>query len=167
MDVNLDINGVTIGIQIAATILLFIVVAIFFAKPMKSFLAKRNEFFAEEFTKAQHANEEALLLKEQADLELKKIKDEAGQMLESATVKAQEKYENILATAKSDAEAETLKARKRIDKERETMLYDAQKEIAKTATDVASKLIKKEIDIHAHDDLFDDFVQLIGGGGNE
>ena len=167
MEISLDINITTLVIQMAATVLLFITVSIFFAKPMKNFLEKRREFLAEEFTKAQHANDEAAMLKEQVDLELKKIQEESGQMLQDANAKARVKYDAILADAKADATLEMEKARQKIDKERREMYYDAKKEIAQVANHVTSKLVRKEIDTGVHDDLFDDFVQLIGGASNE
>ena len=165
--ISLDINLRTIIVQWISTLAIFLVVAKFFAQPMRTFLAKRGEFIEAELVKAQHANDEAALLKEQADSELKKIKDEAGQMLEDANNRARVKSESILADAKEEAALEIEKARERIKRERDEMYYDAKKDIAQIANDATAKLIKKEIDQNVHDDLFDEFVKLIGGADNE
>jgi len=167
ISIDLDINAVTIGFQMGATILLLIVVWFFFTKPMKKFLAERQAHLDDVFVNAEKVTDEAKALKDEATNELKKIQEEAGQMMQEANTKAQIKYDNILASAKTDAESELKKARLKIEKEREDMLYDAKKEITRTTSEVASKLVKKEMDASKHDDLFDDFVQLIGGGSHD
>jgi len=167
MNLSLDLDVMSIVIQLVSTLILFGAAKIFLTKPMKKFLQERREFLDAEFEKAEQLNNEVTVTKEQTDLELKKIQAESSQMLQDASARAQVKYDNILATAKSDADKELEKARLRIEKERASMLYDAKKEIEKTATTVASKLVKKEIDVNKHEDLFDDFVALIGGGASE
>ena len=167
MNLSLDLDVMSIVIQLISTLILFGMAKIFLAKPMKRFLEKRREFLNEEFAKAELANSEATEARAQADLELKKIQDETGQMMQEASAKAQVKYDNILATAKSNADAEIDKARERIKRERDEMYYDAKKEIAQIANDATAKLIKKEIDQAVHDDLFDEFVNLLGGADDE
>jgi len=161
--ISLDIELLTFAIQIVATIVLFIVVKIFFAKPMKKYLDARRGYIEDEFKKAQLANDEVLAAQNEVLAERKKIENEAKSIIKAATLKAQEKYDAIVETAKSDATVQLENARANIEKERQEMLYDAKKDIEKTAHSVASKLVKKEIDANRHDDLFDDFVSLIGG----
>ena len=163
MDINLDINGVTLVIQIIATILLFAVVGIFFAKPMKNFMAKRQAFVQASFNEAEEAKLKASKTKEELEEELAKLKTEAGQMMEDASLKAQAKSDAILADAKVQAEQVMDKAEKRIKRDRDAMIREAQADIAEITTKATEKLIKKEIDASVHDDLFDEFVRLVGG----
>ena len=165
--ISLDINLRTVIVQWISTLVLFLVVARFFVRPMRIFLEKRREFIEAELINAQNVNDEAAALKEQVNSELKKIKDEASQMLEDADARARAKSESILADAKEEAALEIDKARERIERERTEMYYDAKKDIAQITNDAAAKLIKKEIDQTVHDDLFDEFVKLIGGADDE
>jgi len=167
MDINLDVNLTTFIVQIVATIILILVVTIFFAKPMKKFLAARREFVEAELNNAQVVNDEASALKDAANVELAKIKAESGQMLEDANEKARIKYDAILSDAKIAADAELEKAKAKIERERQEMFYDARKEIEQQTATIASKIVQKEINASQHDDLFDDFVKLIGGGADE
>jgi len=165
--ISLDYDLRTVIVQWISTIVIFLVVAKFFVRPMRIFLDKRREFIAAELVNAQQVNDEAAILKEQANSELKKIKDEAGKMLEDAGSRARAKSEIIIADAKEEAALELDKARERIKRERDEMYYDAKKDIAKIANDATAKLIKKEIDQTVHDDLFDEFVKLVGGADDE
>ena len=165
--ISLDINLRTVIVQWISTLILFLVAARFFVRPMRIFLDKRREFIEAELVNAQNVNDEAVALKEQADSELKKIKEEASQMLEDADARARAKSELILADAKEEAALEIDKGRERIKREREEMYYDAKKDIARIANDATAKLIKKEIDQTIHDDLFDEFVRLVGGADDE
>lgn len=160
--ISLNINVRTIIVQWISTLVIFLVAARFFTLPMKTFLAKRREFIEEELIKAQQVNDEASALKEQVNSELQKIKDEAGQMLEEATNKARLKSDSIVADAKANAALEMDKAREKIARERNEMYYEAKKDIAQIASDATAKLIKKEIDQSVHDDLFAEFVRLVG-----
>ena len=165
--ISLDIHLRTVIVQWISTLVIFLVVAKFFVRPMRTFLDKRREFIEAELVNAQSVNDEAAALKTQADSELKKIKDEAGQMLEEANNRARVKSDSIIADAKEEAALEIDKARERIKRERDEMYYDAKKDIAQIANNATEKLIRKEIDQTVHDDLFDEFVKLIGGADDE
>ena len=161
--ISLDIDVATLIIQIAATILLFVVVTFFFAKPMKNFIKKRQEFVQASFNDAEVAKLEASKTKKELEEELAKFKAESRQRFEEEALKAQAKAGLIVDAAKEEAAASIAKAQVRIEKERTTMLKDAQAEIATITTKATEKLIKKEIDARVHDDLFDEFVRLVGG----
>ena len=167
MELSLELDFMTIVVQLISTVILFAAAAFFLAKPMKKFLATRREFVEAELNNAQVVNNEALALKDAANVELAKIKAESGQMLEDANTKARVKYDAILSDAKLAADAQLEKAQAKIERERQEMLYDARKEIEQQTAAIASKIVQKEIDASQHDDLFDDFVKLIGGGADE
>jgi len=163
MDINLDINVATLIIQLVATILLFLVVAKFFAKPMKNFMAKREAFVQSSFDEAKQAKLEASEAKTQLDAQLDHFKEQSHQMLDEAAAKAQAKADAIVANAKVEAEKTIKKAEKRNERERSKMIKEAQAQMAAMTTKATEKLIKKEIDATVHDDLFDDFVRFVGG----
>ena len=167
MDLSLELDAITIVVQLISTIVLFAAATIFLAKPMKKFMTARREFVDSELKRAQAVNDEALALKDAANDELAKIKAEADQMLADATEKARVKHEAILTDAKNQANLQIEKAEVLIARQRQEMLYDARQEIEKTTADIAAKIVKKEIDSQKHDDLFADFVKLIGGDADE
>jgi len=150
-------------IQIIATLFLFLVVRRFLAKPMRNFLKKRQDFLTEEFAKADAANSDAILLKEEANMALVQARDAASQIVQSAKEEADLKAESVLADAKIQVELEMNKAQKDIQKERIAMNKRAEQEIASIATNATKKLIKKEIDATTHDSLFEEFVNQVGG----
>lgn len=163
MDINLNIDVTTILIQITATILLCLVVARFFTKPMKEFIAKRQTFVQETFNEAEQAKVDATTTKKELDDQLSKLRADSRATLEKATKKAKLKADSILEEAKTEAEKVMRKADERNERERMVMLRKAQDQIAEITTQATETLIRKEIDEKAHDDLFDEFVKLVGG----
>ena len=163
MDVSLDLNATTLIIQIVATTLLFLIVRFFFAKPIKDFMEKRKAFVQASFDEAKVAKLEASKIRQELDEELTKFKAESRQRLEEETLKAKTKADSIVDAAKEKAAIEMDKAQAKIEKDRNSMLIDAQAEIITIAKKATEKLIRKEIDADVHDDLFDEFVKLVGG----
>jgi F-type H+-transporting ATPase subunit b len=161
--ISLDINVTTFVIQLIATAALFVVVAIFFAKPMKNFMAKRHAFVQASFDEAAEAKNSAKVAHEEALSNVKNAKENAHQIIEAAKSEADVKHEAILEQARKGAEIEMKKAQEEIKRERQSMYDQAKKEIASIATSATEKLIKKEIDEKVHDDLFAEFVGLVGG----
>lgn len=161
--ISLDVNVTTFVIQLIATATLFVVIGIFFAKPMKEFMAKRQAFIQASFDEAEGAKNNAKLAQEEALSQMKVAKKDAQQIIETAKEEADIKQEAILEQARKDAEVEMKKAGETIQRERQKMYDQAKEEIATIATAATKKLIKKEIDEQAHDDLFAEFVGLVGG----
>ena len=160
--VNLDINVATLVIQLVATTVLFSVISIFFAKPMKKFMAKREAFVQASFDEAKQAQDNASKTRQALDNELAEFKSQSQQRLEAQILKARAKADEIIDAAKVDAVVEMEKAQAKIERERKAMLRDAKASIAKATTEATKQLIKREIDEQAHDDLFDEFVKLVG-----
>ena len=161
--INLDINLRTIIIQWISTLIIFLVATRFFVRPMKSFLEKRQALIQAGFNEAEIAKNEAATTKEEMDLELAKFKAESHQLMEEVSSKAQVKSDAIIEIAKRQAEQVLNKAEEKINRDREAMIREAEREIKDITTKATEKLIRKEIDEKAHDDLFDEFVKLVGG----
>ena len=161
--ISLDVNGITFVIQLVATAVLFIVVRKFFATPMKAFMAKRQAFVQASFDEAEAAKNSAEAARDEAVSGIQVARDEAHQIVETAKNEADVKHASILEQAHLDADVEIRKAREEIKRERQNMYDQAKKDIAHIATAATEKLIKKEIDSAVHDDLFTEFVGLVGG----
>jgi F-type H+-transporting ATPase subunit b len=161
--ISLDINVRTLVVQLLATLVLFFVAAKFFVGPMKKFLAERAALIAADFAAAEGAKEEAEQARVEAQTNVKVAKESAYQIIEAAKSEAEVKHEAILEQARIDAEVELKNAHEEITRERQNMYNEAKKEIASIATNATAKLIKKEIDAKIHDQLFDEFVELVGG----
>jgi len=161
--ISLDVNGLTFVIQLLATAALFIAVKIFFAKPMKNFMAKRDAYVQAYFDEAEKAINDAELANEEAQKNIKNAQENAHQIVEAAQDEADLKYKAVIKHARREAESEMEKAQEAIKRERQSMYDEAKKEIAQIATAATEKLIKKEIDEASHADLFAEFVELVGG----
>ena len=156
MDIDIIPNGVSLFVQIIATSMLFLVVSVFFVKPMRSFLAKRQEFVQAEFNRATEASNDAIKLKIEADNELKSFREEKKKLMDEARDAMTKEREYFLGKASETALLEAKKVQ--VD------MYDKTLgNIADIVTNASETLIKKEIDASVHEDLFADFVKQVGG----
>ena len=163
MDISLELNVTTLVVQLISTLILFLLVVKFLVHPMKKFLTARTDLIAADFAAAETAKNEAEMAREEAQDNVKVAKESAHQIIESAKSEADVKHEAILEQARKDADLEIKKAHEEIKRERQNMYAHTKKEIANIATNATEKLIKKEIDANAHDKLFDEFIELVGG----
>jgi F-type H+-transporting ATPase subunit b len=161
--IRLDVELVTVLIQVAATLVLFLVVTKFAVKPMKKFLAAREALIAGQFAEAEKTNADAQVALDEAGKEIKAAKFEAEKIIEAAKEDATAKGEAIIEQGRVDAEQEMKKASEEIKRERQNMLDTTKKEIAAVTTVATEKLIRKEINADVHQNLFEEFVGLVGG----
>lgn len=166
MDINIisfDVELMTFIVQIISTLVLFIVIAKFAVKPMQKFLVAREELIAGQFAEAKKTNADAQMALDEAQKEIKTAKFEAEKIIDAAKEEATSKGEAIARQGRVDAELEMKKASEEIKRERQNMLNTTKKEIANVTTLATEQLIKKEIDANVHQNLFEEFVTLVGG----
>ena len=161
--ISLEVEWATVIVQILATIVIFLIVRKFAVKPIKNLLAKREELIANQFAEAEKTNADAQMALDEAQNEIKTAKSEAEKIVEAAKEDAIAKGEEITRQGRVDAELEMKKASEEIQRERQNMLNTTKKEIANVTTAATEKLIKKEIDANVHQNLFEEFVTLVGG----
>ena len=88
--------GIDFGIQIGATIILFIVVAIFFWKPITKILEQRREVIDKELTDAQKAKDNAIEIEAELNKQLKEAKEKVKEMIDKAEKDANLKSDEII-----------------------------------------------------------------------
>ena len=155
----LGVNPIEMGIQILATLLLFLIVRFFFWNNITAYLEKRKEAMNEEYDQAKKANVDAQSIKEQSDGELKEIRLSAKGLYEDAKVRGENERKEIVVKAKGDAKKIVENAHKEITSEIEKARSSINDEIVSVATLMAEKIIKKEIDQDKHKELIDEVTQ--------
>lgn len=141
------------AIQIASTLLLFLVVRFFFWNNVTNYLDERKSNMAKEYDEAEETNLNAQLIKEKADEELTEIRVSAKGVIDDAKERGEKEREKIVSTAKSEAVTVLENARKEIDSEIEKARASINDEIVSVAILMAEKVIKKEIDESKHEEL--------------
>lgn len=142
-----------IAIQVGATLILVVIVKVFFWSKITDFLQKRRELMEEEFESAKQINEEAKALHEKTDKEYQALKAKSKGYLEKAKLKGEEERTVIVAKAREEAKSLMTQAEREIALEKQKARTDIKKEAIDLATLMASKIIEEELDEKKYQDL--------------
>jgi len=125
------------------TILFFILKAVLF-KPVTKFMADRAKRVQDTIDQAQKDREEAKELLAEYEDKLKKVEDEAHEILKTAREDAERQAQFIIAEGKRDAQDAAVTARKQIEAERQAALSKFKLEAAALIVAVSAKLAARD-----------------------
>ena len=146
--------------QICNLLILTAGVKHFLFKPVQQILAKRKEEIEASYTEAEKAEGDAQAMKEEYETRLASAKEEAAEIVKSATARANARGEELVSAAR--AEAAALKADAEIESERRKAAGELKNDISELALDIAGRVVEKEIDPETHKELIDDFISRVG-----
>lgn len=155
--------GIDFGIQIGATIILFIVVAIFFWKPITKILEQRREVIDKELTDAQKAKDNAIEIEAELNKQLKEAKEKVKEMLDKAEKDANLKRDEIINQAREEAKRRMDNLKVELEQERSSMEKEIRQEIVEIAFAAAEKIVSKEINQDKYLTVVDEILK----GANE
>ena len=148
-----------IGIQLASTIILFLVVRFLLWKPITKILEQRRDAIDKELNDAKAAKEEAVKLEEELILEKKKAQSEIRELLSNAEKEANLKRDEIINQAKEEAKKRLANLEDELALEKANMQQDIKKEIIDIAFAAAEKIVSKEVDKDKYLDVIDDILE--------
>ncbi len=149
------------AIQIASTLLLFLVIRYFFWNNITDYLEGRKKHMADEYTEAEKANLAAQELKEKAVNELTEIRVSAKGVIDEAKERGESERSKIVGNAKKEATVVIENARKEIDSEIEKARAKINDEIVSVAVLMAEKVIDKEIDESKRKELLEEVTNEV------
>ena len=155
--------GIDFGIQIGATIILFIVVAIFFWKPITKILEQRREVIDKDLEDAQKAKDNAIEIEAELNKHLKEAKEKVKDMLAKAEKEANLKRDEIINQAREEAKRRMDNLEIELEQERSSMEKEIRQEIVEIAFAAAEKIVSKEINQDKYLDVVDEILK----GANE
>ena len=155
--------GIDFGIQIGATILLFIIVAIFFWKPITKILEKRREVIDKELTDAEQAKQNAIEIEAELNKQLSAAKEQVKEMLDRAEKEANIRRDEIINQAREDARRRMENLQIELEQERNSMEKEIRQEIVSVAFAAAEKIVSKEINQEKYLNVVDEILK----GANE
>lgn len=163
MQIYIMPDWINFTLQILSTLVLFFIIKHFAWAPMKEFLRKRQELVSQEINHAEVLKADAIALKQSAEAQVQVARDEAREIVENSKKQAQNIHEEIVTSARNEAQQKLTKASADIEQERKAVYASIREDIVNLAVTSAEKMIEKEIDAKAHDELFDQFVSKVGG----
>ena len=154
----MDLHPLDILIYIINIAVLFILLRLILWKPVNRFLSARTERVLSELKDAEKTRLEAEALKQEYAGNLADIEAQGRAMMRDSQIKASEEAEEILRDAREKAKAMLIEARERIAEEKERAVDNARREVAQLATDMAARILKREVlpddNMSAVDDFF-------------
>ena len=127
-------------------------------KPVKQFMAKREEHYRDLDRQAQDKLAQADRIQAEYKEKLEGAEEEIRQSRAKAQQSLQQSVQEQLDQAQAQAELIVSRARADAERTREQALYDSQQDIRRLAETAAQRLA-------LHEDPFDQFLNLAEGGG--
>lgn len=136
----------------------------FFLDKVLAVLDQRREMADREIRDAQQAKLEAEDIRQTYQNHMTQVKQEAGQIIQSAQKSANERSEQIIRQAQQQAAQIKEKASADIDQAKKKALNDAKNEISDMAMAIAGKVVGRSIDQQDQSRLVDAFIAELGDG---
>ena len=159
--VNTDPVWTEMIIQIVATILLILVVKFFFWEKLTNFIEGRRTLMDSELTEATQMNEEAKVLKQEAEQAFERVKQEAKEILEEAKTRGEDVRREMLLKAKEEAQNIKKSAQRDLAQEIELAKEDIRHEIVSVASLLAEKVIGQAMDEKTYIKLLDEAIHEV------
>lgn len=156
---RLDINLVFTIINL---LILYFIIAKFLFKPVKNILAQRQAEIDKQYADAKAAENQAMELKQQYELSVKRAEAEQTEALNEARSKAGEEYDRIVAGAHAEAEQIVGSAKEAARQEQEKSIRQAKEQIADLVVEAASKVVASGQGSAADRELYNKFLAKTG-----
>ena len=143
-------------------LILLVLVKKFLFKPVLNILQQRQDEVDKIYADANKAKDEANTLRADYENRLAAAKEEAGEIVKTATAAAQRKSNEMLEEAQTKASGLVARAEAQIAQEKKKAINEIKDEISGMAVDIASKVVEREISAKDHEKLIEDFIKNVG-----
>lgn len=155
---NLIPSWTSFVMQIAAFILLLIVVIFVAYKPVKNMLKKRQDYIEKEISDAEKDKAAAAINLAQSEETILASKKDASKIIEEAQNQALIRQEEILAETRRQVEKMKKDAEDDIEKSRQEALDDIHKEMVEVALLTSGEILKREVNDKDNARLAKEFI---------
>ena len=142
-------------------VILFFGMTFLLFKPIKKFMAKRQEEIKKEYEVAEEAKREAEVMKAQYEADAKEAELEAQKQIEIAKAEKEEALranEVLLENAKIQAREIVSSAKLRAEEDRKHAIKEAREEIIDMAVSLAEDILEREVSVEDNRKLIDDCI---------
>ena len=156
---NLIPSWTSFVMQIAAFIILLVIVIFVAYKPVKRILKERQDYIEKEISDAEKDKAAAAINLAQSEETILASKKNASQIIEEAQNQALVRKEEILAEARQQVEKMKLDAQADIARSRQEALDDIHKEMVEVALLTSSEILKREVNDKDNARLAKEFIE--------
>jgi F-type H+-transporting ATPase subunit b len=152
------------------TIVVFVLLLVVLRKyawgPMLEGLHKREQSIHGAIEEAKRTREEAQRLRDQLQREMDAVQEKVRDILDEARRNAQVARDAMISEARSEIQGERQRLHREIDMARDQALQEIWNQTARVATLVASKAIRRQLDLDDHRRLVDEAIADLRGAGD-
>ena len=145
-------------VQLAAFIILSIIVIKFAYKPVSKFIKKRREFVESTLDETRKENAEAKAKNEEAIKNLNDSKKQAMVIVEDAKKEAESQRQVALEEVKKELALKRQEALKDLEKEKDKARKELYDEVVNLALDASKELLNREVDSEDNKKLVASFI---------
>ena len=156
------INWWNILVTMCNTLITFAIIKKFLFKPVRKMLAAREEEVQAMYGNAEKIQTEAEQMRSEYTERLAKAKEEAAEIVGSATRRATVRSEEILKESSQQAAAMMKKAESTIEQERKKAMNELKDEVASLSVMIASKVVERDIKDADHERFIEEFIDKVG-----
>ena len=160
----LNINFFTALFTLINTVTLFLVLKKFLWGPVMKMIQDRQQEIDDMYASAEKAKTQAVELREAYESKLADANQTGERIVKEATVRGQERQNDIILQAKEEADAIRRKAETDVVREKKKAMNDAKNEIAGIAMDIAEKIIGRSLNEQDQTALVNQFIDQLGEG---
>lgn len=157
----ISVNIWQIVVSLLNLVIIFLVIKRFLFKPIKRAMQNRQDAIDEKNAQAEKAVNEANEAKAQYEGKLATADDEADKIIKDATEQANKRKEKIIAGAQAQADDIVKTAKENAELEKKKARGEIKEQIASVSTDLAEKMIGREINAKDHEKLIDEVISDI------
>ena len=165
MTLGASVGGLRIGdmlVTLLFFIILLVLLRIFAWGPLMNMMEKRESYVANEIDAAEKSRAEAEKDAKAATEQLNSVRQEAQKIIEDAKTAGVRQEQDIIESARQEAERIKLQAQADIQNEKEQAIQALQAQVASLSVLVASKVIEKEINEQDQAEFINDYIKEVG-----
>ena len=154
-------NITTLIVQLLSTGVMLFVFKKFLWTPVQAYFAKRADFIESQINEAKDMNEKAKTFMVESEKQARISAREYRDIVERAKSDALKVRDDIIVEARKEAASKIEQAQKEIEAEKVQARDDMKEEIVDIAMEVATKIMKKEMDTKENEKLVNEFVEEV------
>ncbi|MFC4024968.1 F0F1 ATP synthase subunit B [Oceanobacillus longus] len=165
MTIGASIGGLRVGdmlVQLFFFLVLLMLLKKFAWGPLMDKMQEREEYVAGEIESAEKSRLEAEKASNEAATQLNQVKQEAQKLIEDAKTAGIKQEQDIVESARKEADRIIQAAQVDIQNEKEQALQALQDKVASLSVLIASKVIEKEISEKDQEQLINDYIKEVG-----
>jgi F-type H+-transporting ATPase subunit b len=155
---TLNIDPKVIAAQVTGFVLLWVVLAKFFFRPVMALLDTRDQEIRSAYENAQNELARAEELRAEYEQRISAIEAEARSRIQTAVREGENLKNEIISEARRKSEDILRKGQEDLAREREKTLAQLREEVVNVAIEAASKVIGESLDEAKHRKLVRDFI---------